>query len=139
MDMARKFIQMGMTRSKRYANYKGGRKYVDGKEKGEQLEKSRGHVGKEEKEGASAVFREVWERCRGHEGYAELKKVFLREQKVWLEMERTSVKKEEDVEDDGVLDTKPNTRTTRRSTKMAQEDDVDVKKEHSPRIKTEND
>src|ERR1700684_2006874 len=33
MDMARKFIQMGMTRSKRYANYKGGRKYVDGKEK----------------------------------------------------------------------------------------------------------
>ena len=27
MDMARKFIQMGMTRSKRYANYKGGRKF----------------------------------------------------------------------------------------------------------------
>jgi hypothetical protein len=33
MDMAQKFIQMGMTRSKRYANYKGGRKYVDGKRK----------------------------------------------------------------------------------------------------------
>jgi hypothetical protein len=26
-DMARKFIQMGMTRAKRYANHKGGRKY----------------------------------------------------------------------------------------------------------------
>ena len=27
MDMARKFLQMGYTRSRRYANYKGGRKY----------------------------------------------------------------------------------------------------------------
>ena len=28
-DMARKFIQMGVTRSRRYANHKGGRKYAD--------------------------------------------------------------------------------------------------------------
>ncbi|MBU0903935.1 MAG: DUF4385 domain-containing protein, partial [Firmicutes bacterium] len=27
MDMARKFIQMGYTRARRYTNYKGGRKY----------------------------------------------------------------------------------------------------------------
>ncbi len=27
MDMARKFIQMGYTRARRYANYRGGRKY----------------------------------------------------------------------------------------------------------------
>lgn len=27
-DMARKFLQMGFTRSRRYANYKGGRKYL---------------------------------------------------------------------------------------------------------------
>ena len=27
MDMARKFLQMGYTRSRRYANYKGGKKY----------------------------------------------------------------------------------------------------------------
>ena len=40
MDMTRKFIQMGMTRSKRYANYKGGKKYVDGKEKGNMIQKS---------------------------------------------------------------------------------------------------
>ena len=26
-DMARKFLQMGFTRSRRYANYKGGQKY----------------------------------------------------------------------------------------------------------------
>jgi hypothetical protein len=53
MDMARKFIQMGMTRSKRYANYKGGKKYDGGKERGGQKEKSKGHEGKEEKEEAS--------------------------------------------------------------------------------------
>ena len=27
MDMARKFLQMGFTRARRYTNYKGGRKY----------------------------------------------------------------------------------------------------------------
>ncbi|OWP02161.1 hypothetical protein B2J93_3593 [Marssonina coronariae] len=84
MDMTRKFIQMGMTRSKRYANYKGGRKYVDGKEKGMKNEKSTGHDGKKEKEEASQIFREVWERCKDHEGYQRLKKDFLQEQKKWL-------------------------------------------------------
>merc|ERR1711939_595383 len=87
MDMARKFIQMGMTRSKRYANYKGGRKYADGKEKGVKNERSRGHERREEKEEASRVFREVWERCKAHEGYQELKKEFQREQKEWIKSE----------------------------------------------------
>ena len=97
MDMTRKFIQMGMTRSKRYANYKGGRKYVDGKEKGNMIQKSKGHNGREEKEEASRIFREVWERCRSHEGYLELKEEFLREQKEWLKAE-DRVKLEEDQE-----------------------------------------
>ena len=83
MDMARKFIQMGMTRAKRYANYKGGRKYVAGKEKGERMEKSEGHDGKEGKEEASRIFRVVWERCREHEGYGVLREKFLEEQKEW--------------------------------------------------------
>ena len=30
MDMARKFLQMGYTRSRRYANHKSGRKYAPG-------------------------------------------------------------------------------------------------------------
>ena len=30
MDMARKFLQMGYTRSRRYANHKSGRKYKEG-------------------------------------------------------------------------------------------------------------
>ncbi|KAL8690702.1 MAG: hypothetical protein Q9218_003914, partial [Villophora microphyllina] len=55
MDMARKFIQMGMTRAKRYANHKGGRKYD---KEGKEMEKSKGHKDMKEKEEASAVFRE---------------------------------------------------------------------------------
>jgi hypothetical protein len=97
MDMARKFIQMGTTRSKRYANYKGGRKYVDGRGKGNMIEKSKGHDGKKEKEQASGVFKEVWERCRNHQGYQEMKKEFLREQKEWLKTEGR-VKPEQDQE-----------------------------------------
>ena len=80
MDMARKFIQMGMTRAKRYANHKGGRKYdANGKE----LDKSTGHKGMKEKEEASQVFRQVWERCKKHDGYLRRKDAFLAEQKAW--------------------------------------------------------
>ena len=97
--MTRKFIQMGMTRSKRYANYKGGRKYVDGKGNGNMIGKSKGHEGKAEKEEASRIFKEVWERCRVHEGYLELKKDFLRDQKEWLKTE-SQVKSEVEQETD---------------------------------------
>ena len=80
MDMARKFIQMGMTRAKRYANYRGGRKYNS---TGRELAKSEGHAGRDEKERASSVFREYWGRCREHEGYKVLKERFQDEQKKW--------------------------------------------------------
>lgn len=92
-DMARKFVQMGMTRAARYANHKGGRKYDrsereverdKGKggrgERRRELPKSRGHEGMEEKAEASGVFRRGWERCRGDEGYGQLKKGFQMEQ-----------------------------------------------------------
>ncbi|EUC40703.1 hypothetical protein COCMIDRAFT_30408 [Bipolaris oryzae ATCC 44560] len=81
MDMARKFLQMGMTRAKRYANHAGGRKYD--KKTGQELEKSTGHTGMKEKLEASEVFREVWERAKAHEGYQMKKEAFLKEQKEW--------------------------------------------------------
>lgn len=81
MDMTRKFIQMGMTRAKRYANHAGGRKYK--KDTREELPKSTNHKDKMEKEEASQIFREAWERCRAHEGYKKKKADFLREQKDW--------------------------------------------------------
>lgn len=81
MDMSRKFIQMGMTRAKRYANHAGGRKYD--KVTGEELEKSNKHKDYAEKLEASNIFREYWEKCKEHEGYAEKKEAFLAEQKEW--------------------------------------------------------
>ena len=97
-DMARKFIQMGMTRAKRYANHKGGRKYTksvremerDGEEGGERTElpKSEGHEGREEKLEASEVFKKVWRTCTGDEEYLRLKGEFLEEQKEWDKVQK---------------------------------------------------
>ena len=81
MDMSRKFIQMGMTRAKRYANHAGGRKYD--KVTGEELEKSNVHKDYAEKLEASNIFREYWLKCKEHEGYADKKEMFLTEQKEW--------------------------------------------------------
>ncbi|MCJ1395391.1 hypothetical protein MMC18_008275 [Xylographa bjoerkii] len=100
MDMCRKYLQMGMTRAKRYANYKGGRKYGGGEGEGERdvkegaglenatigtrratVGKSDGHADKAEKEEASRIFREVWERAKAHEGYVARKDAFLAEQR----------------------------------------------------------
>lgn len=67
MDMARKFLQMGYTRSRRYANYKGGRKY-DGS--GEIKER----VLDEEKAESAAIFEEKWILVREDEEYLALKK-----------------------------------------------------------------
>lgn len=106
MDMARKFIQMGMTRAKRYANYKGGRKYIGPVKAGEEgkgygrrgrevLDKSEGHEGQKEKLEASEIFRAVWMRCKDHSGYAELRTAFLEEQKDWRK-ENTEINTQED-------------------------------------------
>ncbi len=97
MDMARKFIQMGMTRAKRYANHKGGRKYD--KVSGKELEKSKGHKDMDEKEAASQVFKQVWERCRSHAGYLE-KKEFLKEQKHWDAEQKALSKGKQDADHD---------------------------------------
>ncbi|MCJ1438044.1 hypothetical protein MMC27_007431 [Xylographa pallens] len=92
MDMARKYLQMGMTRAKRYANYKGGRKFLgvgegeEGDVKGvvknrKAVGKSEDHAGKADKEEASRIFKEVWERARTHEGYVARKDAFLAAQR----------------------------------------------------------
>ena len=99
MDMCRKFIQMGMTRAKRYANYKGGKKYMknkDSEEEGKktQMEKSVSHTGKEDKEEASLIFKGFWEKCRAHEGYQEKKREFQKEQKEWDRERKTTERSE---------------------------------------------
>lgn len=68
-----------MTRAKRYANHAGGRKYA--KDTGKELKKSVTHKDAAEKLAASEIFREVWNRCRQHEGYLRRKEAFLKELK----------------------------------------------------------
>lgn len=67
MDMARKFLQMGYTRARRYANYKGGRKYD---ENGEVKERD---IDQEKAESA-AIFEVKWKIIREDEDYLKLKK-----------------------------------------------------------------
>lgn len=67
MDMARKFLQMGYTRSRRYANYKGGKKYdEDGDVKDRQIDS--------EKAESAAIFEEKWKLAREDEDYLKLKR-----------------------------------------------------------------
>lgn len=80
-DMTRKFIQMGMTRSRRYANHKGGRKYAkDGKVLDEWTEDD--PTGQRaEKEEASRIFKEYWQKCIRNESYKKLKDTWSAEKK----------------------------------------------------------
>ena len=66
-DMARKYLQMGFTRARRYTNYKGGRKYADD---GEQLERGTGDPAKAQ---SAEIFYRVWQDAEAHPTYARLK------------------------------------------------------------------
>ena len=68
-DMARKFLQMGWTRARRYANHKGGRKY-DAKI-GSELPRAEDA----EKAAAAAIFYKRYVAARQHWKYVRLKKV----------------------------------------------------------------
>ena len=79
-DMARKFIQMGFTRARRYANHKSGKKYkgaVPDDKKGQS-----GAHGREElprqiedpiKAESARVFKEKWDLCRDNRTYLAMK------------------------------------------------------------------
>ncbi|KTR27388.1 cytoplasmic protein [Exiguobacterium indicum] len=69
MDMARKFIQMGHTRARRYANYKGGRKYKD-----KETKELHTREIDEEKAKSAAIFQEKWDLIRADEEYLALKR-----------------------------------------------------------------
>ncbi|MGM0750533.1 MAG: DUF4385 domain-containing protein [Bacillota bacterium] len=67
MDMARKFLQMGYTRARRYANYPGGKKYSkDGDLKKRKID--------EEKAAAAEIFETKWKLAREDEEYLRMKK-----------------------------------------------------------------
>ncbi|GAB3067181.1 DUF4385 domain-containing protein [Salinicoccus sesuvii] len=72
MDMSRKFLQMGYTRSRRYANYKGGKKYDKNGEVNER------DIDSEKAESAS-IFEEKWKTVREDEDYLKLKRAHQKE------------------------------------------------------------
>lgn len=69
-DMARKYLQMGYTRARRYANYKGGKKY-DKDEDYALLERGTGDM---EKAAAADVFYKRWKQTEANALYATMKK-----------------------------------------------------------------
>jgi len=72
MDMARKFLQMGYTRARRYTNYKGGRKYdKEGKVNERNID--------EEKAKSAAIFEVKWKTVREDQEYLKLKKAHQKE------------------------------------------------------------
>lgn len=74
-DMARKYLQMGYTRARRYANYKGGKKY----------DKTRDYhllargTGEPEKAESAAIFYDRWKAAEANGLYAQLKKQWKHE------------------------------------------------------------
>ncbi|WP_408893250.1 DUF4385 domain-containing protein [Paenibacillus taichungensis] len=67
MDMARKFLQMGYTRARRYTNHKGGRKYS--KEDGSILPYQNDKVKAE----SAAIFKAQWEIAITDRDYVKMK------------------------------------------------------------------
>ena len=66
MDMARKFLQMGYTRSRRYANHRSGRKYAKG---GDAVLPDDPDPVKAE---CASIFRDAWERAKADPDYRRL-------------------------------------------------------------------
>ena len=78
-DMARKFIQMGYTRSRRYANHKSGKKYRTNPQKAES--KAAEKEARREvlpldidpvKAQSAAIFKAKWEQAKTNEKYQQL-------------------------------------------------------------------
>ena len=68
MDMTRKFLQMGYTRSRRYANHKSGRKYAQG---------TKTVLPREEdpiKAESARIFYEKWQLAKTHPIYIQMAK-----------------------------------------------------------------
>ncbi|MEH2424572.1 MAG: DUF4385 domain-containing protein [Nostoc sp.] len=71
-DMARKFIQMGYTRSRRYANHKSGRKYKQNSETSDSKKEILPYEVDSVKAESAAIFKAKWVEAKTNEKYQEL-------------------------------------------------------------------
>ena len=83
--MAQKFIQMGFTRARRYANHRGGKKYagsVPADKKGHSGAHGRPELPRtdhpdEDKVAAAAIFKRQWDEAKNHPEYLRQKEAFI--------------------------------------------------------------
>ncbi|MEH1846559.1 MAG: DUF4385 domain-containing protein [Nostoc sp.] len=71
-DMARKFIQMGYTRSRRYANHKSGRKYKQNSETSGSKKEILPYEVDPVKAESAAIFKAKWVEAKTNEKYQQL-------------------------------------------------------------------
>ncbi|MEH1905656.1 MAG: DUF4385 domain-containing protein [Nostoc sp.] len=71
-DMARKFIQMGYTRSRRYANHKSGRKYKQNSETSGDKKEILPYEVDSVKAESAAIFKAKWVEAKTNEKYQKL-------------------------------------------------------------------
>jgi hypothetical protein len=71
-DMARKFIQMGYTRSRRYANHKSGRKYKQNLETSGSKKEILPYEEDPVKAQSAAIFKAKWIQAKTNEKYQQL-------------------------------------------------------------------
>ena len=83
-DMARKFLQMGFTRARRYANHQGGKKYagpVPDDKKGQSGAHGRAELPRQVEDPVKAasarIFKERWDAARAHPEYLRQKQAFV--------------------------------------------------------------
>ena len=84
MDMARKFLQMGYTRARRYANHAGGKKYagpVPADQKGRSGAHGRAELPRSEqpdpdKAEAAAIFKAKWDTVKADPDYQRMRREF---------------------------------------------------------------
>ena len=83
MDMARKFLQIGYTRSRRYANHKSGKKYdgpVPDAKKGQSGAHGRQELPRdvdEVKAQSAAIFYTAWQKAKDDKGYQKMMKAHI--------------------------------------------------------------
>lgn len=84
-DMARKFLQMGFTRARRYANYRGGKKYdgpVPADKKGQSGAHGRAELPRTDhpdpdKVRAAEIFKTKWDEAKVEPEYVRQKEAFI--------------------------------------------------------------
>ncbi len=76
-DLSKKYLHMGFTRSRRYANHKSGKKWQQDTNGDWSILKQESDWKTSQKAESAEVFKEYWYKAMNNESYLELKRQFL--------------------------------------------------------------